>query len=356
MSTVHLLPASALGDRERLGASIDALWDAAGLSACFCPRDLAAVKLHVGEPGVVTALEPAVARELVRAVGATGARPFLTDTAVLYKSPRDTGPGHARVAHERGFGIEAIGAPFVPADGLIGADEIDVPIHAPGYESVAVAAGIVQARSMLVISHATGHLATGLGGALKNLGMGCTSRKAKLRQHHGQQPRVVAERCTACGTCVAWCPSDAIELDRVAAIDPERCIGCGECVAVCRDNAVAFDWSVAGAELQRRVVEHALGVVQNKRGRVAYVTAALSITKNCDCLGLAEEPLVGDIGLLASTDPVAIDAAALDLIAARAGATLESLSYPEQDARAQLEHAERLGLGTRDHELVELKL
>jgi uncharacterized Fe-S center protein len=354
MSTVHLLPASAFADESRLPAAIDALWKAAGLAGCFRENDLAAIKLHVGEPGVVTSLRPAVARELVRCVAATGARPFLTDTAVLYRSPRDTGPGHARLAHERGFGIEAVGAPFIPADGLIGADEVEVAIRGKHFEIVTVASGIARARSMLVLSHATGHLGTGLGAALKNLGMGCASRKAKLRQHHGQQPHIDAEACTACGECARWCPSSAITVDRAARIDGGLCIGCGECIAVCRDGAVSFDWTVDGRELQERVVEHAAGVVRAKPDRIAYVTAATGITKDCDCLGRTQEPLLPDIGLLASTDPVAIDAAVLDLVAERAGRTLESMSYPRHDASVQIAHAEKLGLGSSRYELVQV--
>ncbi len=222
------------------------------------------------------------------------------------------------------------------------------------FETAAVAAGIAQARSLLVVSHATGHLGTGLAAALKNLGMGCASRKAKLRQHHGQHPRIDPDHCAACDECAEWCPSDAIQVAEAAGIGTELCIGCGECVAVCREGAVTFGWGIMGQELQERVVEHAAAVVRPKPGRVAYVTSAVNITKDCDCLGLVQEPLVEDIGLLASLDPVAIDTAVLDLVADRAGDSLESLSYPQHDARIQVRYAEQLGLGSTDYELVEV--
>jgi len=355
MSTeVHLLKAELLDGEAGFDSAIDALWDSAGLSPCFHKNDLVAIKLHVGEPGVPTAVQPRLAAAIVRCVARCGAQPFLTDTAVLYRSRRDTGPGHAQVAHERGFTPSAVGAPFVPADGLIGADEVEVPVQGKHFTTVAVAAAIAQARSMLVLSHATGHLGTGLAAALKNLGMGCASRKAKLRQHHGQHPRIDPIRCTACGECAAWCPSDAIAVAEAAQIDTQRCLGCGECIAVCREGAVTFDWSIRGQELQERVVEHAAGVVCDKAGRIAYVTAATGITKDCDCLGLAQEPLVPDIGLLASLDPVAIDAAVLDLVAHRAGHSLEALSYPHHDAQVQLRHAEAMGLGTTRYRLIDV--
>jgi uncharacterized Fe-S center protein len=353
-SQVFLLNAEQLGAGAALDPAVGALWEAAGLGGCFRENDLAAVKLHVGEPGVATALEPRLAAAFVRCLARTGAQAFLTDTAVLYRSPRNTGPGHARVALERGFGMAEVGAPFVPADGVIGADEVEVTVNEKHFETAAVAAGIAQARSLLLLSHATGHLGTGLAAALKNLGMGCASRKAKLRQHHGQHPRIDPDHCTACGECAEWCPSDAIQVAEAAGIDTELCIGCGECVAVCREGAVTFGWGIQGQELQERVVEHAAAVVRGKPGRIAYVTAATQITKDCDCLGLEQEPLVEDIGLLASLDPVAIDAAVLDLVNERAGRSLESLSYPHHDGRTQIRYAEQLGLGSTDYELVEV--
>ncbi len=354
MSTVYRVRAHADESDTALEQAMDALWDAASLGQILQPRDLTAIKLHVGEPGTPTFVRPAIARALARRVAEADAQPFLTDTAVLYRSPRDNAVGHAAVAQAHGFGLDAIGAPFVPADGLIGADEVELPVDGEHYDTVAIATGIVQARSMVVLTHATGHLGTGLGGTLKNLGMGCASRKAKLRQHHGHEPRIDPETCIACGECAEWCPEDAIIVDGSAAIDGDACIGCGECIAVCRVGAVTFGWGIMGRELQERVAEHAAAIVRAKAGHVAYVTAVMSVTKDCDCLGLDQPPLVADQGLLASLDPVALDQATLDLIRREAGRTLESMSYPGADARDQLRHAEALGIGRREYELVEV--
>ncbi|MBI4702717.1 MAG: DUF362 domain-containing protein [Deltaproteobacteria bacterium] len=354
MSQVFLAAARRSDPPERIEAAVEALWRHARLGEAFGARDLTALKLHVGEPGTTTFVSPAIARALVRLVASTGAAPFLTDTAVLYRSPRDNAVGHARVAHEHGFGLDVVGAPFVAADGLNGADEIEVRVDGRHFASVHVASAIQHARSLLVLSHATGHLGTGYGGALKNLGMGCASKKAKLRQHHGAQPKIDPKKCLGCGTCAAWCPADAIAVERTAAIDPERCIGCGECIAACRDGAVRFGWAIAGRELQERIVEHAAAVVRAKPGRIAYVTAAMAITKDCDCMGLDQPPVLDDIGLLASRDPVAIDQAVLTLVHDRAGSSLESRCYPETDAGAQIRHAVALGLGEARFELVEV--
>ncbi len=352
MSQVHLVRLDRNAGGDVVAGRLGELWRAAELANCFRQNDLSALKLHVGEPGRRTFVPPSYAAALVRLMKERGVTPFLTDTAVLYRSRRDNGPGHALVAHEHGFTIDAVGAPFVPADGLQGSAEVEVQVNGRQFDTVAIASAIVQARSMLVLTHATGHLGTGLGGALKNLGMGCSSRKGKLRQHHGQHPRIDPDACVACGTCAEWCPPDAITVEKHASIDKSLCIGCGECVATCREGAVEFDWSIAGERLQERIVDHAAAVVRDKPGRIAYVTVLVNVTADCDCLALQQEPLLEDIGVLASLDPVAIDRATLDLIREKAGRTLESMSYPGRDGSLQLAFAEQMGLGTTRYELV----
>ncbi len=355
MSTVYLLPISADVDDADLAAAVRTLWTRAELASAFTEHDLVPIKLHVGEPGTTTFVRPAIARTLVELIAGVGCSPFLTDTAVLYRSPRDNAVSHARVAHDHGFGLEAMGAPFVPADGLIGSDEVEVEVGGRHHAVATVATAIAQARSMLLLTHATGHLVTGMGGALKNLGMGCCSKKAKLRQHFGQTPRIDPDTCIACGVCADHCPSDAIAVDDTAVIDTNLCIGCAECIARCRDGAVSFDWTVMGPELQERVVEHAVAVTRGKEGRVACVTAAQRITKDCDCMGVAQPALVEDIGLLASFDPVALDQAVMDLVQERAGRTIEELAWPGHDATVQVRYAEELGLGSRAYTLEEIQ-
>ncbi len=352
MQKVYLAPAQISDSHIEIARKIDLLWESARLKSSFQQNDLTALKLHVGEPGRTTFVSPRIVAPLVRCLKSAGTRPFLTDTAVLYKSPRDNGVTHTQVAHDHGFTVDSVGAPFLPADGLNGSDEVGLPVEGKHFQSASIAAAIVQARSMLVLSHATGHLATGFGGAIKNLGMGCSSKKAKLRQHFGQEPRINQEICTGCEECALSCPENAIEVEGTAAIETARCIGCGSCIAACLEGAVQFDWEVMGGELQERVVEHALSLHLQKSKKIAYITVAMDITKDCDCLNVVQDPVCEDIGILASRDPVAIDQAVLNLIRERTGQTLESISYPDRDGSIQLEYAEKLGLGRRAHQLV----
>lgn len=355
MSTVFLMPMSRVERGNVIKEKTEELWQRTGFGENIKKHELTAIKLHVGEPGTDTFVSPFIVKGLVSRLAKVKAKTFLTDTAVLYKSPRDNAVSHVMVAENHGFGINKIGAPFIPADGLRGEEQIEVPIEGgKHYEKVGIAAAIMEARNLLILSHATGHLGTGIGAALKNLGMGCASKKAKLSQHFGQQPRVEQIKCTACGICAKWCPAEAINVMNFAEIDQQKCLGCGECIAVCQEGAVEFDWSIMGRELQERIVEHALAVVKDRKENIWYVTAAMAITKDCDCLGKKQKPLVEDIGLLASDDPVAIDKAVLDLVQERAGRTLESMSYPRQDGSIQVNYAEKLGLGSSRYKLVTL--
>lgn len=353
MSEVYFISADSVESDDLKIAKTKALFEAAGLARAFKAHDVTALKLHVGEPGTKTFISPSVVRALVDCLKGNGIRPFLTDTSVLYRSPRDDAVGHLEVAAGHGFTLQNVGAPFIPADGLLGKDAVSIPIFEKHFEEVSIASAIAQARSMLVVTHVTGHLGTGFAGVLKNLGMGCSSKKAKLSQHSGQQCRINASRCIACGACALNCPSDAITVEAAAVIDNALCIGCGECIAVCQEDAVEFSWSQMGHELEERIVEHAVGVVRQKGDAIGYFTVATNITKDCDCLGLDQRPLLPDIGYLASFDPVALDCAAYDLIVERAGRTLESMSYPKRDGAHQLAYAESLGLGSRRYELIE---
>jgi uncharacterized Fe-S center protein len=335
--------------REQARA-VGSLYQAAGVSNCISRRDLVAIKVHVGEKGNTTHVRPELLAELVRRVKRARAFPFLTETATLYRGQRDNGVKHILLAHGHGFSIERVGAPFILADGLVGNTEAEVRL--PDGESVRVAKEILAADALLVVSHATGHPGTGMGACIKNLGMGLASRAGKMRQHSAVMPEIIPERCQNCGKCRRWCPAGAIlEREGVSHILSQKCIGCGECLAVCRFDAVRYDFGRDSAELQRRMARHAMGVVLGKQGKCFFFNVLVDMTKDCDCFNVAQSKLLGDIGILASHDPVALDKATLDLVRERAGADLGAMSYPQLDPMVQILEAERLGMGSSSYTL-----
>lgn len=339
---------------DRLGRHFGTFWEQSGFHSLIGDRDLVGIKMHFGEKGNTTHIPPDLVKLVVDRIRERGGKPFLTETCVLYRSERDNAVDHILTAHAHGFSIEKLGAPVIIADGLRGDAEREVPIPGEIYQKVSVATTALEASAFIVLSHVTGHMSTGLGGVIKNLGMGFASRKGKLRQHSMTKPAISAKKCTGCGCCIAWCPADAISMNGdTAVIDQKCCIGCGECLTVCRFDAVKYDWQVGGTDLQMRMAEHAMGVVYNKQDKMGYINYLLSVTKDCDCFGKVQSMMFPDIGILASFDPVALDAATLDLIERETGRTLTDQSHPHTDPWIQIHHGEKIGLGSSDYRLVE---
>jgi hypothetical protein len=354
-SVVHLRRV-ADGDAAAWSEAVGRLLDQADLPVLARRDQGVAIKIHTGEPGLTTALPPEVAGTVARRLRALGARPYFTDTAVLYASRRATGAGHAEVAAERGFTLERAGAVFVPADGQLGNLEVEVAVGGRHFATVGVAETIASAGAVVVVSHATGHLLSGFGATLKNLGMGCASRKGKLLQHCDTKPFVKDGRCEACGLCVEHCSTGALAqlADGRARIDEASCVGCGECLARCACGAIGFRWDTGSAALQEKMVEHAVGVARAIGPRVLYLVGIVDVTKHCDCMSPGSERVAADVGFAMSTDPVALDQAVLDLVAASAGTPLDRLAWPDLDGNVQLAYAEELGLGCRTYRLVEV--
>ncbi|MEK6796339.1 MAG: DUF362 domain-containing protein [Spirochaetota bacterium] len=333
-------------------ARISALLSAVELGSLITKGSLIALKTHFGEEGNTTHVAPRHIRAFVDHVKSLGGLPYLTETSVLYKSQRMNAVAHTILAYSHGFTYEAVGAPIIMSDGLRGNLEREVDVNGDYYRKVPIAADAVSPDAMIVISHATGHLAAGLGAALKNLGMGLSSRKGKLNQHSKSKPHIDREECTACEACIRNCPVNAIALhDGKARIDEAICIGCGECITVCAFSAVGFRWDGASADLQKKMAEHAAGVIKGMEGKLVYCNFLTNMTKDCDCISEDEKPIIPDIGILASRDPVAIDMATLDLTKRSSGKTLAALAFPALDPLVQMIHAERMGLGNRGYEL-----
>jgi uncharacterized Fe-S center protein len=354
-SELYLARVSDGGDAAHVQERVRTAFTAAGLEGCFREKDLVAIKVHFGERGHKTFVPAEHVRSIVDCVKDGGGLPFLTDTNTLYRGQRDNAVNHLNLAFEHGFTPENVGAPVVIADGPSGSAEIEVPVDGKHYRTVGVAEGIVSANALVVVTHATGHPGAGLGGVIKNLGMGLSSKKGKLAQHSKSRPSVAAKTCTACGRCLPMCPVDAILWrEEKAWIDEEKCIGCGECLAMCRFGAVRFSWDQASEDLQERMAEHALGAVKNRGDRVGYVTFLMAMTKGCDCFGQPMDPLVPDVGVLAGRDPVAMDAAALELARDAGGRSLPEIAWSDVNPNVQIDYAAELGLGSRDYSIIEV--
>jgi uncharacterized Fe-S center protein len=310
------------------------------------------VKLHFGERGNASFVRPIFLRTVVEEVEAAGGKPFLTDTNTLYVGTRSNAVDHLATAIRNGFAYAVAGAPLVIADGLRGDCAVVVPVGGTILREVAIGAGIAHADAMVVVSHFKGHEITGFGGALKNLGMGCASRAGKLAQHSTVAPAVDPTGCTACGACVAHCPSGAIAVaDAKARIAPELCIGCADCIVVCPEGAVKVNWNEASPTVQRKMAEHAAGAVSGKESSTLFLTFVTQVSPLCDCYGCNDLPVAPDVGILASADPVAIDQACADLVVRAAGSDPFRATHPSVDWTVQLACAEELGLGTRSYRL-----
>jgi uncharacterized Fe-S center protein len=353
---VFFIPATTDDHLNLIHQKLLALYDQAQFSACFEPMDLVAIKIHFGEEGNTTHVPAQYLTPIIGALKKNQTKPFFIETCVLYKSKRSNAVNHLLLADRQGFSPAKTGIPVIIADGLRGSNEIEVKIPGKLFKKVSIAADAIMTNAMLVVTHVTGHMASGIGGAIKNIGMGLASRKGKLRQHSSMKPRIEITRCTGCGQCILWCPENAITMNgNVAVINEKICIGCGECLTVCNFDAVKYNWKTSNDLLQKKMAEHALGAVIQKKDKVGYLNFLMNITSDCDCVGGVQQPITTDIGILASKDPVAIDKASLDLVEQYSGKSLVSQSYPSIDPTVQLVHGEDIGLGRMDYELITVK-
>lgn len=367
MADVYFANLRARSHHESKIQKIRRLFDAAGFDRVVRPGDLTAVKLHVGERGCDTYINPVFARQVVDKVKERRAHPFITDTGTLYAGSRADAVRHTVTAIEHGFDYAVVGAPVIIADGISGGYWREVAVGGNHFENVRIAGGILDAESMLVLSHVKGHDLAGFGGAIKNLAMGCAPPSGKAEQHAGR-PCFETEICKGCGRCVQVCPQAAVTLvEGRARFNPERCVGCGDCMRSCGEGAIEFDWTTEIRPFIERLCEYALGAVRGKPGRVGYINFLLAITPDCDCVPWSDAAIVPDIGILASTDPVAIDHASFDLVNSERGIARTALGehtapgedkfrgiWDYTDGGYQIDYAARIGLGDASYRLIEI--
>jgi len=352
---VFFCPISARSSIPERQQAMSKILSALQFSNIVKQHDKVAVKTHIGDSNNDTHISPSLIALVVQEIKKHEALPYLTETSTLYSGPRSNAITHLKLAEKHGFTYENVGAPFIMSDGLFGNTEIEVPIDGILFDKVNIARDAVLTDALIVLSHPTGHMLSGIGACLKNLGMGLSSRKGKLLQHSSIKPYINPDECTLCGQCIKWCPVAAIiEKDGKAFIDDKICIGCGECLTLCKYSAVKFNWGVGSEDIQKRIAEYALGAIQNKRDKSVFINVLTDMTKECDCMSIKQTPVIDDIGILASADPVAIDMATLDLTENANRENLSKISHPGLDPLVQLKHAEKIGLGSREYELISI--
>ena len=318
--------------------------------------DSVAVKLHFGEEGNTGFVKPEYVRQACALISEKKARALVSDTNTLYRGRRLLADDHLKLAHEHGFTDEACDAHVVIADEKAAGGVTEITLNGAFVEKAKVASFFLRADALLGMAHFKGHIMTGFGGALKNIGMGCASREGKLFQHGDVSPVVCMSKCVGCGACMAVCPVAAIKIvDRKARMDSSRCIGCASCIAACVYNAMEVNWEAGGSSLQEKMIEYALAVLAGKEQKMAFVNFAVKITKECDCLAKDDPKIAPDVGFLASRDPVALDKATLDVVTAACGTDVFAREHPGRDSARQLAHARKLGLGKLEYELKEVK-
>ncbi len=380
-SKVYFIDLRANMKKPLLG-KIKALVEAAGIAQCIGKGALTAVKLHFGERGNTAFIRPLLIRPIVDAVKDAGGKPFITDASTLYVGSRANAVDHLSTAVANGFAEAVVGAPLVIADGLNGKDEKAVRVGLKHCPEVYIASAVASANALVSVAHFKLHEMSGFGGTIKNLGMGAASRKGKMAQHCEVAPIIEKKKCIGCGTCLEGCAHEAISLNerkeqgsrptgktprKVASIDAGRCVGCAGCIHTCPQQAITINWKQDLGQFMERMVEYTVGVLKGKEKRSLFVNFLTQISPACDCYPFADAPIVADIGIMASVDPVAIDRASVDLMNAQPALSSSCIGgrtacdgdkikavYPYIPWEHQLLYAEELGLGRQAYELIQV--
>lgn len=366
-STVYFTGLRTRSEHSNKINKVARLIDALGYVGNLKPNDLVAVKIHFGERGNDSHINPKFARVAVDKIRKGLGKPFITDTNTLYTGSRHNAIDHLHTALEHGFSFATVNAPLIIADGLRSSFLQSVSIPGKHFKSVKIAGVIAEADAMFVMSHFKGHEMSGFGGAIKNLGMGCAPAQGKKEQH-ASKFEVDSRRCVACQVCLGACPTGAISMQKGKAyIDPDACIGCGECMTVCPTKTISLNWETELEPFIERMVEYAYGSVQGKDQKVGYINFMTNITPDCDCVPWSDAPIVPDIGIATSFDPVALDQACFDLVNQQIGFQDSQLKHghekgedkfkglwPYVMSEHQLAYAQSMGLGNRAYKLVEI--
>lgn len=299
------------------------------------------MKVSFGEAGNKTFIPSSLMIGAINFLKDKKVKSGFIETNVLYRGRRTNKKDHEELAKEHGF----TQLPIIIADGEIGEDYENVKINKKHFKTCMIAKKIVDEKQLLVVSHFKGHRLSGFGGAIKQLGMGCASRGGKLAQHAGSKPIVNPLTCKKCYVCIKKCPVNAISMGRLSArIDGRKCIGCAACIAACPYGVIKINWLGSVRHFSEKLVEYAYAA--HKKNNI-YLTYALNMTRGCDCESHKMKPIVKDLGIFVSDDPVATDRAILDLLKEREGKKV----FREKNT---FKHAKRIGFGNSSYELIKI--
>ncbi len=360
------------GNNNNLLQKLERLIKAAGMEQIDFTNKYAAIKIHFGEPGNLAFLRPNFSKVVADMVKRLGGKPFLTDCNTLYVGRRKNALDHLDAAYENGYNPFCTGCHVIIADGLKGTDETLVPIDGEYVKEAKIGTAVMDADIIISLTHFKGHESTGFGGCLKNIGMGCGSRAGKMEMHSSGKPQVKTAKCISCGACKKICAHDAISFvddgtgHKRAFIDHNKCVGCGRCVGVCPVDAVTPANDEANDILNCKIAEYTYAVVKDRPS--FHISLVVDVSPNCDCHAENDIPIVPDVGMFASFDPIALDQACADAVNAQPIIDGSALSraehrhhdhftdtHPDTNWETCLEHGEKLGLGTRQYELIKVK-
>ena len=360
---------------EGLPTKLKRLMKTAGIAELDLDGKFVAIKLHFGELGNISYLRPNYARAVADVVKELGGKPFLTDCNTMYPGSRKNALEHLECAWENGFTPLTVGCPIIIGDGLKGTDDIEVPVNGGEYvKNAKIGRAIMDADVFISLTHFKGHEMTGFGGAIKNIGMGCGSRAGKTEQHSSGKPYIKAEKCRGCRLCMRECANEGLVFDaetKKMGVNLEKCVGCGRCLGACNFDAIRFKNNNASKVLNCRMAEYTKAVVD---GRPCFhISLIVDVSPNCDCHSENDAPILPNVGMFASTDPLALDKACVDACLRQKPLPGSQLadnmaksdfcdhhdhfknSRPESEWRSCIEHAQKIGLGTTEYELIEMK-
>ena len=363
--------------RTRVGVSLteklQRLIKKAGITDIDMDGKFVAIKMHFGELGNLSYLRPNYAKAVADVVKECGGKPFLTDCNTLYPGSRKNALEHLDCANINGFNTITTGCQIIIGDGLRGTDDITVPVRNGEYcKEAYIGRAVMDADIFISLTHFKGHESTGFGGAIKNIGMGCGSRAGKMHQHNSGKPIVHDDLCRGCRRCAKECGSDAITYENgKAVINQDICKGCGRCIGACAFDAIENQNWDANEILGRKMAEYSQAVCDGRP--TFHISLVRDISPNCDCHGENDAPILPDVGIFASFDTVALDQACVDACLHATPMPNSQLSdnladphwhhhhdnfldsNPNVRWKETLEHAEKIGLGTREYELIKMK-